>query len=45
LILEQYHGGQAGQIDEMQAFWARSLMLAAPDLPETILHDVPAGLA
>ena len=40
LILEQYHGGQAGEIDEIQAFWWRSLTLAAPELPEDRLHDV-----
>lgn len=40
LILEQYHGGQTGEIDEMQAFWRRSLKLAAPELPEDKLHDI-----
>lgn len=40
LILEQYHGGQAGEIDELQAFWRRSLTLAVPELPEARLHDV-----
>jgi len=40
LILEQYHGGQTGEIDELQAFWERSLMLAAPELPPSTVHDV-----
>ena len=40
LILEHYHGGQTGEIDELQAFWQRSLMLAAPELPAARQFDV-----
>jgi FixJ family two-component response regulator len=40
LILEHYHGGQSWQIDELQAYWRRSLILAAPELPDAKLHDV-----
>ena len=40
LILEQYHGGQAGEIDELQSFWQRSLCLAVPHLSEARLHDI-----
>lgn len=40
LMLEHYHGGQTGEIDFMQAFWARSLAVAVPELPESKMHDV-----
>lgn len=40
LISERYHGGSAGEIDEFQAFWERSLALAVPELPEAKLHDI-----
>lgn len=40
LILEAWHGGQAGEIDTLQARWERSLRLAVPRLPEAMLHDI-----
>jgi len=40
LILDQYHGGQSGEIDELQSIWRRSLQLVVPELPEARLHDV-----
>jgi len=40
LILEQYHGDQSGEIDNLQAFWRRSLALAAAELPDSMLHDI-----
>ena len=40
IILEQYQGGQTEEIDEFQAYWERSLVLAVPEMPEALLHDV-----
>jgi anti-sigma regulatory factor (Ser/Thr protein kinase) len=40
LLVEEYHGGQRGEIDALQGFWQRSLRLALPELPEATLHDV-----
>jgi DNA-binding response OmpR family regulator/anti-sigma regulatory factor (Ser/Thr protein kinase) len=40
LLLEQYHGGQSGDIDLFQAYWQRSLRLAMPELPAAAEHDV-----
>jgi CheY-like chemotaxis protein/anti-sigma regulatory factor (Ser/Thr protein kinase) len=40
LLLEQYYGGQCGEIDQLQAYWRRSLLLAMPELPESRQHDV-----
>jgi len=40
LFYAQYHGGQSGEIDALQAAWRRSLMLALPELPEAKLFDV-----
>jgi anti-sigma regulatory factor (Ser/Thr protein kinase) len=40
LLLAKYHGGRAGDIDEVQAYWRRSLLMAVPELPESGQHDV-----
>lgn len=40
LLLETYPGGETALIDEYQAHWQRSLLLALPELPETKLYDV-----
>ena len=40
LLLEQYHGGQAGEIDEFQSYWQRSFALAVPQLSPARLHDI-----
>jgi anti-sigma regulatory factor (Ser/Thr protein kinase) len=39
LILAEYRGNQADEIDVLQAFWQRSVGLAAPEIPEQIAHD------
>jgi len=43
LLLEQYHGGLCGEINRLQAYWQRSLMVAVPELPESTQHDVLLG--
>lgn len=40
ILSECYHGGQLAEIDKIQALWRRSLTLAAPELPESRLHDI-----
>jgi len=39
LILERYRGNKADRIDDLQSKWKRSLKLAIPDIPESILYD------
>ena len=40
LVLDQYHGGQGGDIDRLQTLWSRSLKLAVPDISSATHHDV-----
>lgn len=40
LVMWRYRGNQSEQIDEMVAYWRRSLRLALPNLAETVEHDV-----
>lgn len=40
LISERYSGACSAEIDTLQAFWKRSLMMALPDLTEETLHDI-----
>ena len=40
VVLEKYHGGRAGEIDKLQAYWSRSLKLALPKIEDAQLHDV-----
>jgi serine phosphatase RsbU (regulator of sigma subunit)/anti-sigma regulatory factor (Ser/Thr protein kinase) len=40
VLAEEYHGGQMGEIDVLQAYWARSLSLALPELADERQHDV-----
>jgi len=43
VISERYHGGQAAEIDRLQSYWRRSLLLMAPELPASRLHDILLG--
>jgi anti-sigma regulatory factor (Ser/Thr protein kinase) len=40
LILEQYHGGMAGEIDRLESGWARSLKLALPKISDATRHNI-----
>ncbi len=40
LLLDEYHGAQAGEIDQLEQRWARHLALAIPNLTEPLRHDI-----
>ena len=40
LLLDEYHGAQAGEIDRLVDRWQRHLLLAQPELSEEHLHDI-----
>jgi anti-anti-sigma factor len=40
LVFEEYHGGQAGEIDQLQDHWFNSVRRAAPELAGRVLHDL-----
>jgi anti-anti-sigma factor len=40
LVFEGYHGGQAAEIDQLQARWSRSLQRAVPELTGNLLYDL-----
>jgi anti-sigma regulatory factor (Ser/Thr protein kinase) len=40
LICEQYFGPLGTRVDAMQAYWERSIRLAAPDVPASKLFDL-----
>jgi FixJ family two-component response regulator/anti-sigma regulatory factor (Ser/Thr protein kinase) len=40
LIFNRLHGGQSVDIDDLEAFWSRSLIHALPELASPMLHDI-----
>jgi DNA-binding response OmpR family regulator/anti-sigma regulatory factor (Ser/Thr protein kinase) len=40
LLLEEYHGGQTGEIDELVGRWRRNLQFAIPQIEDAVLHDI-----
>ena len=40
LVFEGYHGGQAAEIDQLQAHWSRSLRRAVPELTDPLLANL-----
>jgi CheY-like chemotaxis protein/anti-sigma regulatory factor (Ser/Thr protein kinase) len=40
LLLDEYHGAQAGEIDALVQRWARHLVLAIPGITEVEQHDI-----
>lgn len=40
LLFEEYHGGQTVEIDQLQAYWQRSLILAVPEMTDAWLYDI-----
>ena len=44
LLVEDYRGDQAGEIDGLEAAWRRNLKLALPDLSAPLEHDILLAL-
>lgn len=40
LLLAEYHGGAAAEIDRLAADWRRNLEFAIPNIAEATLHDI-----
>ena len=40
VVFEEYHGGQAAEIDQLQAWWSRSVNRAVPELTGPRIHDL-----
>jgi anti-anti-sigma factor len=40
LLLEEYHGGQGGEIDQLQARWSDSVKRAVPEAPGELIYNL-----
>ena len=40
LLVEEYNGGQAGAIDELQIFWTRTLLHCLPEISQEVTFNV-----